>query len=189
MVALTFDDGPDPRGTPLVLDALRRAGATATFFVLGERVERFPALHARMLADGHAVELHGYAHLRHSEHPRAVIEADLRRGLDVVPARCWRLPWGDVAPFTPDLAAAHDLRLVGWTADTHDWRGDETLASLELHDEAVVLLHDGIGPGATRTDAANTARLIGPLVARIRALGLGIGALPDRAPIGNPDFG
>jgi peptidoglycan/xylan/chitin deacetylase (PgdA/CDA1 family) len=193
-VALTFDDGPDPRGTPAVLEALAAAGVRATFFVLGERAEREPALLAQTLAEGHVVEVHGHAHLRHTEHPREAVEADLRRALatlgDVRPTG-WRLPWGDLAPYSRALAAEHGLTLVGWTADTHDWRGDAAelmLDSVALEPGAVVLMHDGIGPGARRVDCVQTARLVGPLVGRIRARGLQLGGIPSDAPVGNPDF-
>jgi peptidoglycan/xylan/chitin deacetylase (PgdA/CDA1 family) len=193
-VALTFDDGPDPRGTPAVLEALAAAGVRATFFVLGERAEREPALLARTLAEGHVVEVHGHAHLRHTEHPREAVEADLRRALktlgDVRPTG-WRLPWGDLAPYSRALAAEHGLTLVGWTTDTHDWRGDAAelmLDSVALEPGAVVLMHDGIGPGARRSDCTQTARLVGPLVGRIRERGLEPGGIPSNAPVGNPDF-
>lgn len=194
-VALTFDDGPDPRGTPAVLEALATAGARATFFVLGERAEREPELLARTLAEGHVVELHGYAHLRHTEHPLEAVEADLRRAMATLghlrPTR-WRLPWGALAPYSRALAADYRLKLVGWTADSHDWRGDAAEAMLDamtLEPGAIVLMHDGIGPGARRGDCAQTARLVGPLVARIRAHGLELGGVPQDAPLGNPDFG
>ena len=81
MVSLTFDDGPDPRGTPAVLDALARAGARATFFVLGERVTRAPDLLARMLAEGHAVEVHGYGHRATPARRGRTVEADLDAAL------------------------------------------------------------------------------------------------------------
>ena len=61
-VALTFDDGPHPEGTPAVLEVLARAGARATFFLVGEQVQRRPALAAEIVAAGHAVALHGYRH-------------------------------------------------------------------------------------------------------------------------------
>ena len=61
-VALTFDDGPHPQGTPAVLETLREAGARATFFLAGEQVERRPALAAEIVAAGHRVELHCHRH-------------------------------------------------------------------------------------------------------------------------------
>src|SRR3954449_4315951 len=105
VVALTFDDGPDPRGTPEVLEALARARALATFFVLGERVELEPTLLGRVLEGGHDVQVHGYAHLRHGEHSREIVEADLVRALDAlrthgVEPRLWRLPYGEPAAFS-----------------------------------------------------------------------------------------
>ena len=174
-MALTFDDGPDPRGTPEVLEALARARAHATFFVLGERVEREPALLARVVDAGHDVQVHGYGHPRHTEHTRAVIEDDLARALDALGAHgvhptLWRLPYGEPAAFSGEIAKARGLTLVRWTVDSHDWRGDDAdtmLAALEpeLKDGAVVLMHDG-------RDARETAALIGPLVHAVRAKGL-----------------
>jgi peptidoglycan/xylan/chitin deacetylase (PgdA/CDA1 family) len=61
-VALTFDDGPHPEGTPMMLDVLARHGATATFFVVGEQVRQRPALLAAVRAQGHQVALHGDRH-------------------------------------------------------------------------------------------------------------------------------
>src|SRR5437763_594870 len=82
-IALTFDDGPHLRGTPAVLDVLAHHDAPATFFLVGEQVEREPALAAEIAAAGHEIGIHGYRHtllLRRS--PRAVHD-DLRRARDV----------------------------------------------------------------------------------------------------------
>jgi peptidoglycan/xylan/chitin deacetylase (PgdA/CDA1 family) len=199
VVALTFDDGPDPRGTPIVLEALARAQARATFFVLGECVLREPGLLAQVIAAGHDVEVHGHAHLRHPHHARAEIEKDLQTALNalhehgIAPTR-WRLPWGDLSEFSEALAKKHGLTLAGWTADSHDWRGDtapDMLRAVEprLEPRAVVLMHDGVGDGARRPDCRETAALIAPLVAAARARGLEPGRLHEPLPLGNPDFG
>ena len=85
-VALTFDDGPHPQATPLVLERLAAAEAVATFFLVGEQVERRPALAREIAAAGHRVGLHGHRHsvaLRLG--PRRVRE-DLRRGRSAVAA-------------------------------------------------------------------------------------------------------
>ena len=179
MFSLTFDDGPDPRGTPAVLDALARANARATFFVLGQRVEEHPALYERIVAEGHEIGVHGHDHLRHPIAGRDAVAEDLDAALEVLgqtPA-LWRVPWGDHASWTGQVAAARGLTLAGWTADTHDWRGDSAetmLAAIKrrLGPGAVVLAHDGVGPGALREDCGETARLVGPLVDVARRKGL-----------------
>lgn len=200
VLALTFDDGPDPRWTPAVLAALAAAGARATFFVLGSRATEHPELVRRALAEGHAVELHGHGHLRHAASGCEAVAADLDAGLDVlrglgVQPRLWRVPWGDAADWTEALASERGLQMAGWTVDTHDWRGDDAgtmLATCEagLHDGAIVLAHDGRGPGAQREDCEQTVRLIGPLVDAARARGLEpalLGASWDAPlPVGNP---
>src|SRR3954449_7894052 len=84
MLHLTFDDGPDPVWTPAVLDALSAAGATATFFVLGERAAAWPRILERTLAAGHAVAVHGHGHLRHSATPRECVEGDLDAALAIL---------------------------------------------------------------------------------------------------------
>lgn len=184
---LTFDDGPDPRWTPAVLDALAAAGARATFFVLGPRVEAFPELIARAVANGHGVGVHAWDHVRHTDWDGVAGAADLDRALAAlrvagVAPSLWRTPWGVEAGWTRPAADARGLRVVGWTADTHDWRGDAAESMLaaiagELHDGAVVLAHDGLGPGATRDGARETVALIAPLAALARERGLALEAL------------
>jgi peptidoglycan-N-acetylglucosamine deacetylase len=165
-LALTFDDGPDPRWTPRLLDVLGAAGARATFFPIAPRAAAQPDLVARMLAEGHGVGLHCHTHERHTRRCAAWLRADTARALarlrdlGVVPT-VWRTPWGDAAPWTGAVAAEHGLRLVGWSVDTHDWRGDDAQSMLSataqgLRAGAIVLAHDGIGPGARRADARQT---------------------------------
>lgn len=186
-LALTFDDGPDPRGTGELLDLLEEAGARATFFPIAGRAETQPGLITRMLAGGHTVGLHCQEHVRHSERDREWCARDadtalasLRRlGAD---PRLWRTPWGDMAPWTADVARRRRLRLIGWTVDTHDWRGDspaEMLAATEpaLNPGAVVLAHDGLGPGARREDVRSTLAYVALVIDHARRAGLALEAL------------
>lgn len=165
-VALTFDDGPDAIWTPRILDALLAHRITATFFVMAQRAARHPDLLARMLAEGHEVELHCLEHVRHDRLTEAQIARDADDALallaehDVHP-RLWRTPWGVVTEGTERVAVARGLRLVGWTDDTHDWRGDAAEQMLgTLEDFAIVLAHDGLGPGALRDGCGETERLV-----------------------------
>lgn len=192
-VALTFDDGPDPRWTPLVLDTLALAHARATFFVVAPRAERHPSLLARMRDEGHDVALHCTRHVRHDAMTPEEIDADVRSGLPALGRSVshWRTPWGIVTPATEDVARNHRLGLVGWTADTEDWRGGRPREMLDrvegrILPGAIVLMHDGVGPGATRAGCAGTVDLVRPLVSLARRRGLEPGPL-DELPHPMPD--
>jgi peptidoglycan-N-acetylglucosamine deacetylase len=179
--ALTFDDGPDPVWTPKILKTLEDHSAAATFFVMVDRAASHPEILDAILTAGHAVEYHCAQHLRHTETPREVVATETERGLATLRGlgaepRYWRPPWGLVADWTQDLADDFDLTLAGWTVDTHDWRGDGAARMLGavgplLAPQAVVLMHDGLGPGALRRGCEETVALVGPLVSRLRLLG------------------
>ena len=86
-VALTFDDGPNPDATPLVLDALAARGVRATFFILGRHAEQWPALVERVAAEGHSIGNHGYYHRKlHFKSP-AYVRDDLERGTRAIEKR------------------------------------------------------------------------------------------------------
>ncbi len=198
-VALSFDDGPDPVWTPRVLAALAEAGAHATFFVMGAAVARWPEVTRAVLAAGHDVQLHCHEHRRHTTLSADELANDTDRALaelarlGVAPTR-WRTPWGVLGADSATVADDRGLALTGWTADTEDWTGEPSPALLArvaggLRPGAVVLAHDGLGPGATREGCAETVALIGPLVAAIRAVGLEPRPIPEPAAPAEPPPG
>jgi peptidoglycan/xylan/chitin deacetylase (PgdA/CDA1 family) len=178
-VALTFDDGPDARWTPAALAALRSAGAVGTFFVtprLGM------ATVAAIATAGHEVGYHCGRHVRHTDRERDEVATEARADLALldeagIAVRRWRPPWGVLAEWTQDLAAELELAIELWDVDTEDWAGPAAATMLagirpSIRAGAVVLMHDGIGPGALRTSASATVELITTLVALIRERGL-----------------
>ncbi|MHB1468050.1 MAG: polysaccharide deacetylase family protein [Solirubrobacteraceae bacterium] len=186
MLSLTFDDGPDARWTRAVQRALARCDAQATFFVIGERVRANRGLMDELLTAGHDVQLHCDRHIRHSELSEPEIELDVRAALASLAQHgvhpgWWRTPWGVRTPATRAVAQRHGLKLVNWSLDTEDWRGEPASAMLAriepLADGDVVLMHDGIGPGALRDGCAGTVELIGKIVAAARAASLEVGPL------------
>ena len=187
MIALTFDDGPDPVWTPRLLDLLADVGAHATFFVIAPRAAERPDLIERMAQEGHAIGLHCDEHARHPSRDIAWGRNDTSdalarlRGLGVAPT-LWRAPWGELAWWSGQVARERHLRLVHWTVDTHDWRGFTATQMFEstrdrLEDGSIVLAHDGIGPGARRTDAAQTLDFVELAADQARADGRELGAL------------
>jgi peptidoglycan/xylan/chitin deacetylase (PgdA/CDA1 family) len=180
--SLTFDDGPDPVWTPRVLDCLRRHQAPSTFFVMADRARAHADLIERMQREGHDVELHCVRHVRHNELQEPALRADTEQGLRTLAVlgtrvRRWRPPWGVVTEVTQRIAGENQLEVVGWSIDTEDWRG-ESAAWMHDHIEddlgagAIVLMHDGIGPGARRAGCHETVELIPRLVATLADRGL-----------------
>jgi peptidoglycan/xylan/chitin deacetylase (PgdA/CDA1 family) len=140
-----------------------------------------------MLVEGHTVGLHCDEHLRHRSRGSDWGRADTRRALARLRAlgahpTLWRTPWGVTADWTAAVAAEHGLQLIGWTVDTHDWRGDRAAAMFaatrgSLNGGAIVLAHDGIGPGALRADAAQTLAYVELAIEHARRRGLALRAL------------
>jgi len=168
-VSLTFDDGPHPEGTAAILDALCKAGVTATFFVVGEAVRRHRGMVASMLAAGHEIALHGDRHLPHALMPPRLVARDLDRGraeIEQVAGRAVvavRAPYGAASLATLAYARRHGLTAAGWTRWGWDWRAGASAASIAaaatraLRGGEVILLHDSdaySAPGSWRSTAA-----------------------------------
>jgi peptidoglycan/xylan/chitin deacetylase (PgdA/CDA1 family) len=169
-VALSFDDGPHPQGTPIVLEILREAGARATFFLVGEQVERRPALVAEIVAAGHRVELHCHRHrnalrltagmfVDDAERARAAIE---EAGGQAIADH--RPPYGVYSAGALRACRRRGWRPVLWSQWGKDWRGRATARSISYQATGsarpgdIVLLHDAdyySAPGSwVRTVAA-----------------------------------
>ena len=175
-VALTFDDGPDPKWTPRVLDTLERAGAVATFFVIGRKVEDNPELAREILRRGHAIALHSYAHdrlfsLRGERRVREDFERGIRALLDVTGERptLYRPPIGHTNPILARVIDDLDLHVIGWSVSGIDGlaRSDPRKVVRRirrgLRDGAIVLMHDA--PERGDHDPAGVAALPGVLSA------------------------
>ena len=169
-VALTFDDGPHPQGTPIVLEILRDAAARATFFLAGEQVERRPALVAEIVAAGHRVELHCHRHRNALRLTGRQFLDDAERGRAAIeeaggqPVADHRPPYGTYSAAALRACRRRGWRPVLWSRWGRDWRGRSTARSIarlttgSARDGDIVLLHDAdyySAPGSwVRTVAA-----------------------------------
>ncbi len=172
---LTFDDGPHAQGTPAVLELLREGDVRATFFLVGEQVERSPLLAAEIASAGHEVALHCHRHrclLRLT--PRQVRD-DLRRAQAVIAEatgklpRRYRPPYGIFNAAALALARAHGWEPLLWSRDGRDWQRRATADSIAaqatrgLRDGDVILLHDAdhySAPGCWRQTVAALPRIL-----------------------------
>lgn len=172
-VALTFDDGPDPESTPAFLEVLDDLGVKATFFLLGQMVERAPALTAEMAAAGHEIALHGWHHHNSLRVTPWSLADSMSRAKDLVeattgqPLRYYRPPYGVVAAGNLYAARKLGLTTVLWGAWGKDWAPTATparvLADLrpDLRPGTTVLLHDSdctSSPGSWRSTLGRSGR-------------------------------
>lgn len=159
-VALTFDDGPHPVHTRAVLDALDASSVQGTFFVIGRKAEEHPELVREIVARGHTLGLHSYAHDRlFSLRSAATVRRDLVRGLDALEAitgarpRIFRPPIGHTSPLIARVVDELDLTVVGWSVRARDGLASTTPADVlrrvlpGARDGAIVLLHDAAEVG------------------------------------------
>ncbi len=201
-VALTFDDGPDGRWTPRILDVLKAKHAPATFFVIGKNMAAFPGLVEREVAEGHNVGNHTWTHPNIGEIPVAQTAVELsatQRLFETITGRSMRLfrpPYfGDAEPSTPREVAplldaqAQGYLTVGLRIDPDDWKKPDPanivstaltrLADRTVRPGQVILLHDSGG------NRSRTVEALPVLIDALRAHGytlVTIGQLAGMAP-------
>ncbi|MDQ0994307.1 polysaccharide deacetylase family protein [Streptomyces sp. V3I7] len=153
---LTFDDGPDPEYTPLILDTLALYDVRATFFVCGGMAERSPHLLSRMADEGHVVGNHTWSHPLLTQLRRAQIRSEMERTCEVIEEaygerpRWFRAPYGAWNRAVFQLGSELDMEPLAWTVDSLDWTDPGTSAIVDTveHGAApgvVVLSHDAGG--------------------------------------------
>ncbi|MET9832649.1 polysaccharide deacetylase family protein [Streptomyces sp. NPDC006385] len=169
-MVLTFDDGPDARYTPYILDTLREYDVRAMFFVCGEMVADNKDLVARMADEGHVVGNHTWSHPLLTRLSRARIRAEMERTSDIVEETygerpLWfRAPYGAWNRAAFQLGAELGMEPLAWTVDTLDWTapGTRTIVDRVEHGAApgvVVLSHDA---GGDRSQSVRALRLYLP---------------------------
>ena len=192
-VALTFDDGPDPRFTPRFLAALDARRVHATFFLLGPMVQAAPGLAAEISAAGHEIGVHGWDHRYATLRGPRALHDDLARACDAIAAatgtvpRRYRPPYGVLSAGALIAARRLDLRPVLWNTWGREWLPGATPGDVRatlartLDGGATVLLHDSdctTPPGKAATALGVLPWLLDDCAQR----GLRVGPLAEHAP-------
>lgn len=180
-VALTFDDGPHPEGTPAVLDALDRGEAKATFFLVAEQVERYPEVAIEVGRRGHTLAVHGFRHRNQMRLTPRAFARDLNRARQVIeavspgPVWLYRPPYGIFTPAGLLQTRRAGLVPLLWSKWALDWRDRlpaaqlAKLATRGVQAGDVILLHDAdwySRAGSHRTTAAAVDLILARLADR-----------------------
>jgi peptidoglycan-N-acetylglucosamine deacetylase len=182
-IALTFDDGPHPTHTPRVLDVLQRKRVRATFFQVGTRINAYPALTRRAHGEGHRIANHTWGHERLTSLSNDGIRSTLRRtnrrvtDLGLPAPTLVRPPYGATNARVHSVIQGLGMHQRLWTVDPQDWRSGRSADAItrgvlsNLHNGAVVLLHDGVA------NSPATIAALPRIVDGARARGYCIGTL------------
>jgi peptidoglycan/xylan/chitin deacetylase (PgdA/CDA1 family) len=154
IVAMTFDDGPHPRLTPILLDMLKQRNLRATFYLIGTRITTWPDIVRRIADEGHEIGTHTSSHPNLAKHSNTSVLSQIDRTSDAIfkitgrPPVTFRPPYG---AFTKRqrlmLYKERNLPTILWAVDPQDWRrpGASVVAKRILkysHPGAIILSHD-----------------------------------------------
>ncbi len=188
-IYLTFDDGPNERATPAILETLAAARVPAAFFMVGDHVRRFPGTARDVAGAGHLVGNHTYNHVRlHFAGPQK-IRKQLRKTHDAIEStigvapRAFRAPHGYRSPFLISIIVDMSYTVFGWTFGVFDTArpGVEEIrrrVRTRLRPGAIVLLHDGDGYDP-EGDRMQTAAALPGIISDARQAGYEFGSLSE----------
>ncbi len=164
IVYLTFDDGPSPTFTPQIIELLEKYNAGATFFTLGQEVDKFPSVAKNASNAKHIFANHTYSHFDISEASDDVIKNEIikankavKNAIDKTPI-CFRPPYGAIRPDIKQKIGSAGGKTIMWDVDTQDWAkpGIDVIVDHVLsytQNGEIILMHDG-GGDRTQTVAA-----------------------------------
>lgn len=186
-VALTFDDAPDDRFTPKVLDVLKKEGVKATFFVVGNRAEAHPDIVKRMADEGHVIGNHSYDHanlpkLTDDKFREQITKTDnvIRRFTGYTP-NLIRPPYGNLSEQQIQWLASQHKKIINWNVDSLDWKGlsaeqVETNVLAQVHPGSIILQHSAGGQGE---DLTGTINALPGIISKLRADGVKLVTVPE----------
>jgi peptidoglycan/xylan/chitin deacetylase (PgdA/CDA1 family) len=193
IVALSFDDGPDPRYTPHVLDLLSQHDLAATFFLVGVNALAAPDLVARHLAEGHTIGNHTYDHPDLQQLDRAAVRVEVERGSTALRSagtgavRLFRPPKGHTDEAVDVVADADRYRTIFWDVCLERWIDrlgivEGTRAALaHVQPGSIIVAHDGghvVAPHHPHLDRSRTMEALPLLFAGLRAKHLRVVDVP-----------
>ena len=149
VIYLTFDDGPVPEVTPQVLDILDIYGWKATFFCVGENVQKYPELYADILKRGHNVGNHSFNHIKGYKYSTIEYVDNVKKAAQFIDSKLFRPPYGRIK-WNQIKALRKNYEIVMWDVITHDYNKnlcvDDVFKNVKrnLRKGSIVVFHDSI---------------------------------------------
>lgn len=187
-VALTFDDAPDPRFTPAILDVLAKYDVCATFFVVGARAAKHPVLVRRIHNEGHIIGNHSYNHavfstLSLTNYGKQIWWTDaIIKNITGYSPLFVRPPYGELLPQQVNWSKHAGFTIVNWDVDSVDWKNNPSSISIinnikkTLQPGSIVLQHAGGGVGQ---DLSGTIKALPTIIQLLRSKGYELVTLPE----------
>jgi peptidoglycan/xylan/chitin deacetylase (PgdA/CDA1 family) len=186
-VALTFDDVPDLKFTPQVLDMLKKSGVKATFFVVGNRAEAHPEIVKRMIQEGHVIGNHSYNHPNLPKVSDDVFHDQILRTENILAdiagyrPKLFRPPYGNVNEKQIEWLASQQYHIINWNVDSLDWKGlnaDQVVTNVVSHvtPGSIVLQH---GAGGAGEDLTGTVQALPIMIERLQSKGIKLVTIPE----------
>ncbi|MHA6250902.1 polysaccharide deacetylase family protein [Oceanobacillus sp. CAU 1775] len=186
-IALTFDDGPDPRFTPQILDILNTYQAKATFFLLGARAAVHSDIVRRINAEGHAIGNHTYWHPNLTEESIERARWEITTAEEAIEQivgyrpRLFRPPYGALNREIVELSEQLGNAVILWNVDSLDWTqpGADMISDIIMANTApgsIILMHDG---GDWTLDLSGTVNSLHDFIPRLQAEGMKFVTVPE----------
>jgi len=178
-IALTFDDGPDSLYTPLILDVLKEKKVTATFFLIGEKMKRYPEVTKRIFTEGHCMANHTFSHIRFLDKSITVIYNDLMQTEKLINSVCgnsqkiFRPPFGRITKKQNIRLLKLGFKIVLWNLDSKDYISGSTKDNIvnkvisEAGNDKVVLFHSADYSG--KKSRMNTVMALPEIIDKLRS--------------------
>jgi peptidoglycan/xylan/chitin deacetylase (PgdA/CDA1 family) len=193
-VALTFDDAPDAKFSPQVLDVLKAAKVKATFFIIGNRAEAHPDIMKRIVDEGHAIGNHSYSHANLPKLPDAEFRNQIQKTDTIIQrftghiSNIVRPPYGNINEPQIQWLTSQNKKIINWNVDSLDWKGlnaEQVMTNVLGHVQpgSIILQH---AAGGTNEDLSGTVTALPKIINQLQADGVKLVTIPElfNIPIG-----
>jgi peptidoglycan-N-acetylglucosamine deacetylase len=194
-IALTFDDGPDPTYTDMILDVLKEKDVKATFFLVGSKMKQYPAVTERIYSEGHCLANHTYTHINMEKTSYNEVYSSVLKTETVLQSICGesskilRPPWGKITPDEKDKLKKSGFKVVLWDVSSKDFMPKITVNGIVVNvmagvgNNKIVLFHDSDYLG--KASRKNTVIALPQIIDFLKEMGYRFVTINEMENIGN----